>query len=418
MKLPAVLWCLGGGLLAYGLFLQVSMWKSPPHNEKGGVFLISWPQGAVLLPPANPVGDGVYQVPPGSPDCILCLFPDGARRPVSAELREAAEGGLVTPFRLFERSWEGWLYASGLPLGLLLVGAGTVLHLRQRKAELEQAEVDEEASAPDLREGGGFEHYRLQKLVGTGATGQVFQALDRKTGEVLAIKLLEPTFMTDALARQRFEREWEMASRFDHPRVVRYRGRGEVSNQHYLLMDLVSGGNLRELLEREGPLPMKEAARLGRQIAEGLAYAHAREIIHRDLKPENILLDPDRNVRIADFGLARSQNCATLTATGTVLGTPAYIAPEQILERGMGVKADLYALGIILYEMVAGHPFPIEDPMALIMAQMSEAPTPLALKQPDLPAAFCLVVDGLLVKEPENRDASAPRLVSALEPYL
>ena len=215
--------------------------------------------------------------------------------------------------------------------------------------------------------------YEVIRSLGRGATGVVYLANDPLLGRDVAIKLLSPALSGDRAATRRFEQEARAASALDHPRVVAVHEIGRTSDDRlYIVMAYHVGTTLRDRIAR-GPLPVDEAARIAAEIGEGLAAAHAKGIVHRDVKPENVLLT-ERGARIVDFGIAKIAGQA-LTRTGAALGTAAYMSPEQTHGTDVDGRTDLWSLGVVLYEMLAGvRPFPSEGGEALVYAVRHDAP--------------------------------------------
>ncbi|MDJ0973777.1 MAG: serine/threonine-protein kinase [Planctomycetota bacterium] len=248
---------------------------------------------------------------------------------------------------------------------------------------------------------------------GAGAFGVVLRAEDRATSTTFAVKALKPEHRDDREAFERFVREARAVQQVDHPNVVRIYGVGEENGTPYAVMDFIEGPDLATLLLREGQITPGRAARLGAGIARGLGAIHRENIIHRDLKPHNILVANGVRPVIADFGVARDTQTTRMTMTGNVVGTPAYMAPEQF-EGGTPTHAvDLYAFGSILYEMVSGElPFSTQDPLEMIRAVRHDQPAPL----PDeVPHRLQVVIRRLLRKDPEDRPANAFQVADDLE---
>ena len=260
--------------------------------------------------------------------------------------------------------------------------------------------------------------FKTVGVLGRGGMGAVLEAEDERTGSRVAVKLIGNLSARDPDARLRFEREGKVLTLLAHPHVVRFIERGEHGERLYLAMELVRGKSLAERLA-PGPLPVDEAIRVARATAEGLAYAHALGLTHRDVKPGNILLGDDGSIKLADFGLARRRDeSLALTEPGAVVGTLAYMSPEQLAGEAAVPASDIYALGAVLYQMLAGTP-PFEGTFAQVVAKRARASyPPLEGRRPETPPAVRDLVKRLLARDPENRpDATeAARILGAHEP--
>ena len=260
------------------------------------------------------------------------------------------------------------------------------------------------------------DRFQLQSVAGSGGMGVVYRALDALTGRTVAVKVLR-TDEADAAAR--FLREAQLLAGMTHPRIVRHVAHGHtLGGEPYLAMEWLDGEDLRERLAR-GRLAAVESAQLGADIAEALAHAHGQNVIHRDLKPANIYLMDKKlqAARLLDFGIARVEQAADdATRTGTVLGTPAYMAPEQARsERTLDARADLFSLGCVLYECLTGRaPFVAGSAMAVLIKVLLEEPPSLAELRHDVPAPLALLVSQLLSKDPAERPRSALEAAAAL----
>jgi serine/threonine protein kinase len=263
---------------------------------------------------------------------------------------------------------------------------------------------------------GAMQSVEILSRHGSGAFGVVFRARERARNSIVAIKALKPEHRTDSEARERFLREARALQGIDHPHVVKIRGIGEQGGTPFVVMDFVSGPDLGTLLLKEGTVPPARAARLAAGIARGLEAIHREGIIHRDLKPHNILVAPGDRAVIADFGVARHAGAAArLTMTGHFVGTPAYMAPEQFEDVPSTPLVDLYSLGAILYEMLAGQtPFPVKDTLSTIRAIREDTPRPLP---DDLPDALASIAMRLLQKDPAQRYPRASDLAADLEAF-
>lgn len=244
--------------------------------------------------------------------------------------------------------------------------------------------------------------YRLETELGRGGMGTVYRAHDTVLEREVAVKVLTASDLGSS-GRARLLREAQMAASLDHPNIVSIYDAGEAEGTPYIVMQLVTGHSLHEQAPRE----VAQIVAIARQICAALEHAHARGIVHRDLKPENVLVTPDGTVKLMDFGLARSA-ASRLSAEGTVVGTVFYLAPEQALGHPVDGRADLYALGVLLFELLAGHlPFTGDDPLAIIAQHLHAPAVPPSTYNPDVPVALDILVVQLLSKRAADRPASA-----------
>lgn len=259
------------------------------------------------------------------------------------------------------------------------------------------------------------ERFELAEILGSGGMATVYRGWDREAGRPCAVKVLGDPLSRDEEFRRRFRREAEAARGLVHPGIVTVYGYGEAGGHHYIAMEYVAGGTLRDLLGRAGRLPEAEALRVAAEVADALAYAHRRGVVHRDIKPHNILLTQDGHVKVADFGIARTLDGTYLTQAGTVMGSAHYLSPEQARGDQAGPGSDLYALGVVLYEMLAGKvPFDGEAPVAIALKHLHEAPPDLGRVRPGLSRETLTLVGRLLGKAPAERYASADALAADL----
>jgi serine/threonine protein kinase len=270
--------------------------------------------------------------------------------------------------------------------------------------------------APD--EMGRLGPYRVLKVLGTGAMGVVFQAEDPQLRRLVALKVMKPTLGASAEYHRRFLREARLAGSIEHEHIVTVYQVGEDRGVPYLAMQLLRGKTLEDRLQRAGGrLPLPEVLRVGREIAEGLAAAHARGLVHRDIKPANVWLEEERGrVRIVDFGLARgTEPDAQFTHAGSVIGTPAYMAPEQAGGAAVDARCDLFSLGAVLYRAATGtSPFGDRDTLSILNALATRTPAPPHKIVPSLPRMFSGLVMRLLAKDPADRPQSAREVVEAI----
>ncbi len=258
--------------------------------------------------------------------------------------------------------------------------------------------------------------FRIEAILGVGGMGVVYRATDLALQVPVALKLLRPELATRADAFDRFRQELLMARQVSSPRVVRIHDLAQHEGQWLISMDYVDGEGLDRRLDRDGPMEPAEAARIGRQIAEGLAAAHASGVIHRDLKPANVLIDRNGDAYISDFGVARSLASGGLTQTGAVVGTPDYLSPEQARGDAIDGRSDLYALGLLLYEMLTGTmPFSGGTISEILAQRMLRSPPPVSTLRPQTPPWLTRLVDRLLRTQPAHRLQSADAVIRAID---
>ncbi|MCL4822460.1 MAG: serine/threonine protein kinase [Vicinamibacteria bacterium] len=258
--------------------------------------------------------------------------------------------------------------------------------------------------------------HRIGAVLGRGGYAVVYRACDEATGTAVALKVLRADRVS-AVAVRRLQREAETAAALDHPGLVPVLDHGLAEQGPYLAMELVEGETLRERLAR-GPLPVAEATRLAAALAETLDALHAHGLVHRDLKPSNVLLGADGQPRIADLGLVTAladDDATRATRADGLVGTMEYLSPEQALGRAVDARSDLYSLGIVLFEMLAGQlPFAAQSSLGSVLARVTEAPAPLSDSRPDAPPWLVGVVHKLLAREPGQRYGSAAELAADL----
>jgi serine/threonine-protein kinase len=249
--------------------------------------------------------------------------------------------------------------------------------------------------------------YILHEVLGTGGMATVWLAHDQVLGREVAVKVLSQQYAAEPGFLGRFGREARHAASVSSPRLVTVFDSGVDQGMPFLVMELVAGQTLEQVLDEAGPLSPGEAAGIAVAVCEGLEAAHTAGLVHRDIKPANIML-ADGQVKILDFGIARAEGTTAGTAAGMVLGTPAYLSPEQAAGHPAGRASDLYALGCVLFEMLTGTPpFTGESPVALIYRQVHDDPGPPSARRPGLPAGLDQVTAWLLAKDPAARPASA-----------
>jgi eukaryotic-like serine/threonine-protein kinase len=258
--------------------------------------------------------------------------------------------------------------------------------------------------------------YDVVRPLGSGGMGEVYLARDRVLGRDVALKVLRKQYAGDDEFAERFKREAMSAASLSHPNIIQVYDRGETEEgASYIAMEYVPGGTLKERISREGPLEAADAAGLGAQVAEALGAAHDRGMVHRDIKPQNVLLAARGGAKVADFGIARAGSSATISRTGSVMGTAAYMSPEQALGKPATPKSDLYALGVVLYEALTGElPYTADNPIAVSMKHVNEPLRPPVQLNPRIPKGMNALVTKLLAKDPEDRYADADELADDL----
>ena len=257
--------------------------------------------------------------------------------------------------------------------------------------------------------------YRVVQKIGEGGFGAVYTAEDTAIGRQVVLKVLTTDVAGNQDMLQRFQREVEMIARLEHPYILPVYEFGQVEGDPYIAMRYMRGGSLYDA-QRKGSLSWEQLLGVLEQIAEALDFAHERDVIHRDLKPANVLLDESGNAYLADFGLAKTmEGTRDLTATGGILGTPAYMSPEQVRGDKLDHRSDIYSFAIMVYESFAGeNPFQVSTPMDYILKHMSEPPRPITSLAPELPPQVDTVFAQALAKEPEKRQDRATEFISQL----
>ncbi len=257
--------------------------------------------------------------------------------------------------------------------------------------------------------------YRIEKEIGSGGMATVYLGVQEKLNRRTAIKVLEPLLLKDPNFAKRFLKEAETAANLSHPGIVHIYDVGRSENYYYMVMEYLEGGSIKDRIQR-GPMDPNEAMTIIRQVAAALQYAHDQGYIHRDIKPDNIMFRKDGSTVITDFGIARAVDSTTkLTKTGMSIGTPHYMSPEQARGKTLDGRSDIYALGIVLYEMLTGHvPFDADDSVAIAVKHIQE-PVP---RLPAQLSRYQGLLDGLLTKEPERRVQSGSKVCELIDALL
>ena len=262
------------------------------------------------------------------------------------------------------------------------------------------------------------QRFRIDALIGKGAMAEVYRAVDLETSANVAVKVLRAALISDSAIMQRFQREGEVQARLRHRNVAALLATGVTEkNEPYLVVELLRGKTLRGVMKQEGRVPAKRAASYAWQTLQGLSAVHGAGILHRDLKPANIMLEPSpgpiERVVLIDFGFASFEGSAKLTAQGTVVGSLRYIAPERLRGEPTDQRSDVYAVGVMLYELLMGHPpFHSDDDFALIEMHLLQEPPAL---DGDLPPELDEVIGRALAKYQDDRYATAAEMAAAIE---
>ena len=261
--------------------------------------------------------------------------------------------------------------------------------------------------------------YRLIELLGQGGMATIFRAHDTQLDRDVAVKLLRPEYGRDPDFLARFRQEAQNVAQLNHPNVVGVYDYGQDPSGPFIVMELIDGEDLASILRRTGPLPPRQAARIAAEVARALAAAHARGIVHRDVKPGNVLVSSDGRVKVTDFGIARAIAEAQMTLPGTTLGSVHYFSPEQVRGEPASEASDVYALGIVLYEMLTGRrPWEGDTAAAIALARLSgPTPVPSSVRQ-GIPPALEAIDRKALASSPAERFSSAAAMVTALETFL
>jgi formylglycine-generating enzyme required for sulfatase activity/tRNA A-37 threonylcarbamoyl transferase component Bud32 len=280
-------------------------------------------------------------------------------------------------------------------------------------AQSEDASRELRALASRLQQALG-ELFVVEKVLGTGGFAAVFRVRDTVLKRDLAVKVLNPDLLASSRTRERFQREAETVAKLSHPNVVQVHFIGREGDLLYIGMPCIEGGTLADRLSRDGALPLAEALRVITEVAGALSHAHKKGIVHRDIKTQNILLDDDRCL-VTDFGIARAEDASALTSTGVVVGTPAYLSPEQISGDKGDHRVDIYALGVLAYEIVTGRlPFEGTSTTAAMMKRFEGPPPPPSSIRTGVPRFLDELIGKCLALEPDDRFLSADDLLAAI----
>ena len=261
--------------------------------------------------------------------------------------------------------------------------------------------------------------YRLQAKLGSGGMSTVYLARDQTLDRDVAIKVMHREMSEQADQLERFRQEARAVAKLSHPNVVAVIDAGEDRGHPYIVFEYVEGETLKQRISRVGALDPQEALAYAIEIARGLTVAHSRNIVHRDIKPQNVLIDPEGRAKLTDFGISRQLEQDGMTATGRVLGTTDYVAPEQAMGHGVDQRSDVYSLGVVLYEMLVGQvPFHADSQVGVAMKHVNEELPDVQRRRPDLSAAAALVVERATSKDPAKRYQEVGEMIDDLSTAL
>ncbi|MDO5329336.1 MAG: Stk1 family PASTA domain-containing Ser/Thr kinase [Coriobacteriia bacterium] len=260
--------------------------------------------------------------------------------------------------------------------------------------------------------------YKLTERIGTGGMAEVYRADDTVLGRVVAVKVMLPAYASDAEFTERFRTEAASAANLQNPYIVNIYDWGQDNQDYFIVMEYVRGSDLKSGIQQRGALSQKKVAEIGMQVCQALSAAHNQDIIHRDIKPQNIMVQPDGNVKVMDFGIARAKN-STKTQTGSVLGTAHYISPEQAMGKDLTAASDIYSLGCVMYEAVTGQlPFDGPDAVSVATKQVNDKPVAPHTIRKDIDPDLESIIGMAMNKDPKSRFTTANDMQNALRDYL
>ena len=260
--------------------------------------------------------------------------------------------------------------------------------------------------------------YQITECIGVGGMAEVYRATDNVLGRIVAVKVMLPQYAADENFARRFKQEAASAANLSSPYIVNVYDWGQDDGTYYIVMEFVRGSDLKTAIKERGAINQRKVAEIGSQVCQALSVAHKQDIIHRDVKPQNIMVQPDGNVKVMDFGIARAKN-STMDKTASVLGTAHYISPEQAQGKDLTPASDLYSLGVVMYEAATGKlPFDGPDAVSVAMKQVQEAPVPPSEIKPDIDPGLEAIIMKAMSKNPGERFATAMGMRYALNDFL
>jgi serine/threonine-protein kinase len=257
--------------------------------------------------------------------------------------------------------------------------------------------------------------YKILKKLGSGGMASVYLAKDLVTKKDVAVKILHPQYAEDKEVLERFYREIQVCKDLDHPNIVKVLDHGKEDDYVFMVMEYVSGKDLKKIIEEKGPIPVDWAVEIIKQVAYALSYANSKNIVHRDIKPQNIMITNDGKVKLMDFGIARIGGLSTLTQTGVFMGTPQYASPEQLEGKKVDIRSDIFSLGIVFYEILTGLlPYAEETTISLMLKRYQEELPDVRSINSNIPKGIAMIIKKMTARFPEFRYQTPEELIDDL----